>query len=124
MRSIKYVFKGKPQNLDDCLDFSRKETPQEVLLELITNEYVSDMYILNQFIGNCSWKFNNLTVNYKEIYGGCFYHEKEERQKLSVDNANKRLEDYLSRLEKLGIKVIGKEKRFDYSAVYRIKKKK
>jgi len=121
MRSIKYVFGGKPQNLDDCLDFSHKETPQKVSLNLTANEHISEMYILNQFIGNYNWKFKNLTVEYKEIYGGCFYHEKEERQKLRVDDANKRLEDYLSRLKKLGIKVIGKEKRFDYSAIYRRK---
>jgi len=124
MRSVKYVLGGKPQNLDDCLDFSHKETPQKVSLNLTTDESTSEMYILNQFIGNYNWKFKNLTIEYKEIYGGCFFHEKEKRQKLSVDNANKRLEGYISRLEKLGIKVIGKEKRFDYSAIYRGKEKK
>jgi len=124
MRSIKYVLKGKPQNLDDCLDFSHKETPQEGSLNLTADEYISEMYILNQLIGNYSWKFNNIIVRYKEIYGGCFCHEKEERQKLSIDNANRRLKDYLSKLENFGIDVIGKDKKFDYSLIYRTKKRK
>lgn len=40
MRSLRYLLGGKPRNSDDCLDFSRRETPLEVSLTLNTEEIV------------------------------------------------------------------------------------
>lgn len=79
MRSIRYVLKGDPHNLDDCLDLSHREKPEEVSLELITNEMITEMHILKQLIGRYSWKFTNRNVQCEEVYGGCFAHETEQR---------------------------------------------
>lgn len=51
MRSIRYVSRGDLHNLDDCLDKSHRENPEEVSVELITNEIIIEMYILKQLIG-------------------------------------------------------------------------
>ena len=119
MRSIRYALGGNPHNLDDCLDFSLKENPIEVSLYLTTKEEATEEWIIRRLMGVYNWKFPNITVEYEEIYGGCFFHETVERQKFSIDNANCRLEYVLKEIKVLSIDVLGKEKRFDYSVVYR-----
>lgn len=119
MRSISYVLRGNPRNVDDCLDLSLKENPVEVSLDLTVNKTVTEMYILKQFIGRFIWKFPNRNVRYDEIFGGCFAHETEKRQRKSIDNANFRLKNYLNRIENLDIDIIGKEKKFDHSLIYK-----
>lgn len=115
MRSVRYLLGGKPHNLDDCMDFSKNEKPLEVSLELITNEYVSEMYIIKHFLGIYEWKFPNLTIKFEKVYGGCFYHETEEKQKHNIKNSNQWLEKDIKKIEKLNITIQGKEKEFDYS---------
>ena len=118
MRSIRYVLGGDPHNLDDCLDISHREKPEEVSVELITNEIVAEMYILKQLIGRYNWKFTNRNVQYEEVYGGCFAHETDQRQRLSIGNANSRLEDSIRKIENMGIEVIGSDKSFEHSLIY------
>jgi len=118
MRSIRYVLGGDPHNLDDCLDLLHREKPEEVSVELITNEMIAEMYILKQLIGRYSWKFTNRNVQYEEVYGGCFAHETEQRQGLSIDNANSRFNNSIRKIENMGIEVIGSDKSFKYSLIY------
>lgn len=119
MRSISYVLRGNPKNLDDCLDLSLREKPVEVSLDLLTNETITEMYTLKQFIGRFIWGFPNRNVQYDEIFGGCFARETEKRQRKSIDNANRRLKNYLNRIKILGIDIIGQENKFDYSLIYK-----
>lgn len=119
MKSIRYKLFGTMRNIDDCLDFLKKEKPLEVSLDLITDEYVSEMYIVKHFLGKYEWKFPNMTIKFEKVYDGCFHHETEKKQKLNVDNSNNRLEKDIKRIEKLNLKIKGKEKRFDYSMIYK-----
>lgn len=118
MRSIRYVLGGDPHNLDDCLDLLHREKPEEVSVELITNEIIAEGYILKQLIGKYSWKFTNRNVQYEEVYGGCFAHETDQRQRLSIDNANSRFNNSIRKIENMGIEVIGSDKSFEYSLIY------
>ncbi len=118
MKSITYLILGKPSNLDDCLDISRKENLIDVSLDLTTLEEVTEMYVARQLIGMYNWKFENRDVGYIEIYEGLIAYETEERQRLSIDYANSRLENSLAKIEESGVDVIGRENKFDYSIAY------
>jgi hypothetical protein len=118
MRSIRYVLRGLPHNLDDCIDFSQKSFPEYVSVELATNEKANERYVLKQLIGKYTWTFPNITVEYEELYGGCFQHESEKRQKVSIDRANRRLESHLKLIGEQGIVVKGADERFEYSIIY------
>jgi len=117
---MRYLCGGNPHNIDDCIDLTRtKEKPEQVVLELTTEKGITELCLINFLIGNYRWVFPSRTVEFQTQYGGCIDIESQGRQKVSVDNANRRLEDHLKRLEELGINVQGREKRFDYSATYK-----
>lgn len=132
MRSVRYIAGGKPHNLDDCIDYSDrvKEAGQAtVLVSLRTEEDATEMWVLNRLYGKFEWAFpDGKTTKYTTGFGGCFSHETEERQKLSVDNANYRLNDIYERLQFRGIAAKGKNiesavtsavlPQFDYSVIY------
>ncbi|MDP2907154.1 MAG: hypothetical protein Q8O03_04395 [Nanoarchaeota archaeon] len=120
MKSIRYqIFRKKPHNLDDCLDFSVKKQPLEVSVELSVDEYVSEMYILKHLIGAYTWKFSDHNVKIEKIYNAFFYDKSEKNQMLSIDQANKRLEEDIQRMKRLNINLKDEGKKFDYSIIYR-----
>lgn len=123
MRSVRYLLRGKPHNLDDCIDFSKKEKPSKVSLDLVTDEYISEMYILKHFLGLYEWKFSNMIVKFDKVYGGYFFHETEEKQKSRIDNSNYRLKEDIKKVERLNITIENKEKEFNCSMAYIQKQK-
>ena len=122
MRSLRYIIGGNPHNLDDCIDMVQKTgvVPNSVVLDLEFFEYPHDeLIMIKQMISVYVWKFTDKIIKYEKICGACIFTEKEKRQKRSVDNANIRLENSLSKIDSLGIDVTGKEKRFCYSTIYK-----
>jgi len=100
------------------LRFVSQGRPNRGLPGFDTVEAISEEWILKR-LGIYNWKFPNVTVRYEEVYGGCFSHETVERQKLSIENANCRIECILKKIQVLSIDILGKEKRFDYSVIYK-----
>ena len=117
MRSIGYVFGGRPHNLDDCVDYARSERPDVVEVELTVEQVKADLYVANYLMARFRWDFKTFTVYYDEVFGGCFSHETRERQMLSIDNGNVRLGEHLSRIRLLGAALRMNKPRFDYTAV-------
>lgn len=118
MRSIEYFLGGRPRNLDDCLDFSSKNFLRGINVSSITKEEVYETYTLKKLICIFKWEFNKCKVVYEELYGGCLAIESEERQRKSVDNANKRLKATLKEIDSNNLRVDGKVNMFDYSLIY------
>ncbi|MBL8994155.1 MAG: hypothetical protein JNM63_12505 [Spirochaetia bacterium] len=123
MRSIGYVMGGRPSNLDDCFDQAKKKKPKGVSLELAANESVSQMFLVNRLNALFIWDFGEFRTVCEENLGGCFAHEGEERQKLSLENANERLAELLKKITKRGFKVAHHKKRFDASFMLSKKKR-
>lgn len=136
MRSVRYMAGGKPHNLDDCIDYADKVKDagqSSVIVSLRTEEDATEMWILKRLYGKFEWSFpDGKKAKYTKGFGGCFLHETEERQKLSVDNANYRLNDIYERLSFRKIASKGKDiernisdvlPKFDYSLIYRRPKK-
>ena len=123
MRSIGYTVFGKePKNIDDCIDYYLRRQGNgdrpRISLELSTELLAGEMYILNLLMGKFSWEFTDgIKSTYDTQYGGIFIHESRERQRISLENANRRLAADLETLSRLGIEVQGKEKRFNSNEV-------
>ncbi|MBU0615969.1 MAG: hypothetical protein KJ601_07815 [Nanoarchaeota archaeon] len=124
MRSMKYVFTGTPECLDDCIDMARKHkvagggSVSVVAARVFTVEEATPEWVRNDMYMNFLWQIGDKEVSIDQFYGACLFMESPKRQRVSVDNANLRLEADIGRLAKLGYDVIGKEKRFDYSCTY------
>ena len=116
VRSLTYVFGGKPSNIDDCIDYAtRNEPPTCVSLKLEKKEtvnYGDESVVIDMLIATYTWKFPKLETYFKVEYGGIFSHESHERRIKSVDNANERLKIDLERLTKRDINVINSDARF------------
>lgn len=123
MRSISYILGGKPSNLADCLDYAQKHKAQRVILNLHSQEDVGEQVVVRWLAATYIWVFDDTATTYDLKYGGCFAHEPVERQQLSVDNANRRLEADLELItERLGEAILeAASKQYDYSNVYRTK---
>jgi hypothetical protein len=118
MRSLHYVLGGKPANFDDCIDLADQTVPTGVELKAVVREIVSELCIYNLLSCEFLWHFPEQDICYEESFGGCFYHESEQRQMRSVDNANMRLVRRIDRLRELHIPVRVAENVFDYSNIH------
>jgi hypothetical protein len=115
MRSISYVLGGKPNNMYDCLDYRRRHKVERVILNLHSVDEATETYVVRWLKGSFAWFFEDTTVGYDIVYGGCFAHESAERQRLSVENANARLAQDLATIRpRIGEAAIeGFESRFE-----------
>lgn len=120
MRSIKYVVGGKPCNVTDCLDYCTRHKLQRLILKLLTPEEVSEEYTARMLKGSFIWFFDDITVSYEVVFGRCFSHEPTDRQRVSLQRANQRLDDELAAIKPAlgGQTVENAEQRFDDSAIY------
>jgi hypothetical protein len=121
MRSITYILGGKPSNTYDCLDHSLRHKAQRIILTLRTLEEAQEEYIVRWLKASLVWFFDDVTAAYESVLGGCFMHESAQRQRLSVDNANLRLEQELKviRSKLPAVPIEGPEQRFDSSVTYK-----
>ena len=117
MKSLKYLLNHSPHNCEDCIDKMHTVKPEKVSLKLSVHEIVTEFYILKQLRGEYIWNFGSQKVRYEEVYGGFFIHESEQRQCLSIQKANNRLERTLQRLRGKGVDIKDSDKRFDYSLI-------
>jgi len=120
MRSITYILTGKPGNLADSLDYASKHELQRIILTLHHREEVTEQYVVRWLYASYTWIFADRAVSYEVTYGGCFQHESKERQRLSVDNANMRIEKDLDLIRgRVRAKEFeGQQHRFDYGLTY------
>jgi len=116
MRSVSYILGGKPSNTSDCLDYCLRHKPQRIILALRAPEDVTDEYMVRWLKGAFVWFFDDITITYEAVFGGCFMHEPPERQRLSVDNANRRLTQELETIgsQLPGMRIEEEQQRFGY----------
>jgi hypothetical protein len=116
------MLRGEPRNLDDCLDMAKGKGlyPECVVLDLKFLETPNEALIMvKQMFSVYTWQFKDKIVKCEELCGACIFTENGKRQIKSIDMANIRLKDSLSRINGLGIEVAGREKRFCYSTTYK-----
>jgi len=119
VRSLSYILTGRPRNRADCIDYARAHPPRKIMIELMVQEDLSEAFIAKTLFATYVWVFEEMAVTYQEAYGRCFQHEAVDRQRVSVDNANRRLEVAVRELrERVEQPIEGAEARFDYGAVY------
>jgi len=117
MKSIRYLLSGKPGNVDDCLDLSKKRRLELVALSLDTEENVTEMYVMKSLFGIFDWKFENNNIRVEQVFGGYFLTDSDQRKKINIAGADRRLRNVINKIEKLHVNVIGKERRFDVSII-------
>ena len=113
MKSLHYIFGGRPHTLDDCLDLARSQAPGKVTLNVAVDEFVDDMGILHQFVGVYRWEFADLDTRCTELYGGVFLPATVQQQISSIASANAKLQRRLEDIQAHGIEVIGAGRRFE-----------
>jgi len=115
MKSIRYKLFKKACNLDDCLDIAKTKTPSELSVRLFIEICNTEMYSSEYMVGEYSWDFKGSKVKYKKAHGIRIFPVSNEKWMRDTDEANKRLKDYIKKLEdNTGLEVIGKHKKFDY----------
>ena len=120
MRTLSYILTGQPRNRTDCIDYSLKNKPKKILIELMANENVSEVFIAKNLYVTYIWVFDEFVVTYEETYGRCFQHEPYQRQCASIDNTNRRLEKALDNLgQRTGMSIDGGDARFEYTLAYK-----
>lgn len=112
MRTIKYILGGEPKSFEDCVDYARNHEVNEVTLALKERTDHSEEVIVHRLIGVFIWDFDDRVVTYEENFGGVVEPEDEEREKLSRQNANRRLETRLDEFEHHNIPVKNAHLRF------------
>lgn len=115
MKSIRYRLFKKACNLDDCLDIAKTKKVSELSVKLFLKFSNTEEYILEYMIGEYLWNFENFKVKYKRDHGIRIFPVSNEKWVKDTDEANKRLEDYIKKIENItGLKVTAKEKKFYY----------
>ncbi|MFH1294840.1 MAG: hypothetical protein ABIH90_02775 [Candidatus Aenigmatarchaeota archaeon] len=117
MRTLRYMFGGKPHNLDDCIDASTMEPPESVSLRLYTEEVISD-FPSRDLSAEWTWEFPTMAVRFGRAYGNVTPGQDKKRQLSCVESANRRLGEDIGYLGELGITVSGSESRFNESSIY------
>ncbi len=121
MRSLGYILFGTPSNLDDCLDYSLKEKPEGVSLELEYYKKLRGPALHEYFLGEYSWTFPSRSVSYSETYGTLqisWYHvlavpcDIDEQ----LDSINSKLAAVLKKIEETGVIVEGSDARFHFGS--------
>lgn len=114
MRSISYILTGEPGSFPDCIDYRSANELIRVTIELKSDETANQQVLIRLLLAYFTWDFGNRVVTYHEQMGGIVLHEPAERQLLSVQNANRRLERRLADFQHYDIDVQNKEERFVY----------
>ena len=112
MKSLHYVLGGRPHTLHDCLDLARSEPPDSVTLDVTTDELITELGILHQFIGAYRWEFGDRQIFCTEVYGCVSLPARERRQRSSLAAANTKLRRRLADMQRRGIEVAGADRRF------------
>ena len=119
MRTITYILTGRPRNRTDCIDYAQTHRAKKISAELMASETVSEAFVARNLYATYIWVFAEFVVTYEEVYGRCFQHEPAARQRVSIDNANRRLERALENLrQRTGMAIEGDDARFGYELAY------
>lgn len=103
---------GKPCCFADCVDYMKNHTLNTVSLDLKSSNEITEQIIIRKLLGYFTWNFVDLIVTYEEQLGGIVESETEERQAVSIVNANRRLERRVKDFNMFDINLVHKEKRF------------
>ena len=117
MRSLWYLLSGKPGNVDDCIDLSKKSRVELVTLSLGTEENVTEMYVMKRLFGTFDWKFENNNIAVVQVFSGYLLTDSEPRKKKNITAANRRMQNIVDKIERHKIAVVGKENKFNYSII-------
>ena len=110
MRSLNYMLFSIPENLDDYIDLSRKEKPLKITINLVTDELLNTRCLVKRLIAEFQWEFKGYQMRFEKVIGACFSSDSQQKQKLSIEKANKKLQRYFGIINELGVPVIGLEK--------------
>lgn len=117
MRSVRYLLSGKPGNVDDCIELSKKTRLELVALSLDTEENVTEMYVMKSLFGIFDWKFENNNIIVEQVFGGYLLTDSDQRKKTTIAGADRRLQHVINKIEKHHVNIIGKERRFNVSII-------
>ena len=90
----------------------KSHTLNNVSLELKSSNEITEEVIIRKLLGYFTWNFKDLIVTYEEQMGGIVESETEERQAVSIVNANRRLERRVKDFNMFDISLINKKKQF------------
>jgi len=117
-RSISYIATGRPKNRQDCIDYAFGRNVEVSVVLHCADRAQSDSFIYIELYATYIWVFNDTAIAYDESYGVCYLHEDNQRQKTSVDNANRRLEQAIESINnRVSTVVKNKDGKFEYSAI-------
>lgn len=114
MRSMSYILFGKPSCFADCIDYARGHRLVSVEVKLKAYDVVHENIPMRELSGFWIWNFEDTVVSYEEPYGGILSTEGEERQQLSLRNANRRLRRRLNDFAEFEIPVTGDDAVFEW----------
>ena len=103
---------GKPNCFADCIDYKQNHTLKKVEVMLKAVSEINGQIIMQRLVSFFTWDFEDMVVTYEEQCGGIIEAESEERQSISLANANRRLERRLRDFKNFNIDIKGKEKKF------------
>jgi len=112
LKSLRYILGGRPRTLADCLDLACGQLPDRVTLDVRTDELISEMGILHQFIGTYRWAFGDRETCCTEVYGCLHLPVGERGRRSSLAAANGKLRRRLAEMRRRRIEVAGKDRRF------------
>ena len=118
MKSFKYILLGRPVNLDDYIDLSRRIKPDSASIELATEEIIHAQSICKKMIGKFLLDLKGYPLRFEKVLGACHSDESIKKQRSCIDNANRNLSRYMEKVQTLGVEIKGLDKRFDYSIVF------
>ncbi len=104
MKSIRYMLTGKPGNLDDCLDFSRKNQSCSISVNQETYTSIREVFFVIQYVAKLIWRFDAGTKAHEIIlYGETTWDGRPTRA--GKEKANRKLEKILDQIRKEGVQV-------------------
>ncbi len=111
MKSIHYMLTGKPGNLDDCLDFAKKNQSCSVSVKLETHQSVREIFVLIQYVAKLKWKCDGQEITHAKV----LYDEASwinQATPAGAKIANHILEDIIERMNAAGVEVNGASGKF------------
>jgi len=115
MKTLRYRLTGCPHNLDDCLDLSRTSVPEAASVDLRAERFFLEFYEMVQLVAHCRWQFDGTAVKTQEICGVFFDRDDGPVRRQQLAGANRRLEQMLERMDSLGVRPEGMDRRFGLS---------
>ncbi|MDY6913553.1 MAG: hypothetical protein SVT52_03745 [Planctomycetota bacterium] len=105
MKSFRYLFGGRPCNIDDCLDLARKTGAVRVRVRPSSNETVTEMFVQKDFFGDYYWEFSKGSFFCRDFCGCFFMHESAQRRQQHIRQANRKLRRRIDEIRQLGVEV-------------------